>query len=158
MKRRIKFCLNIVLTSILTLFCVGCSEDSDTTGTIEKPFAIHNITGSVTGKDDIVVEGVKVIIVDKENIYNNGEVTKTDSLGNYSFELRVIPKSKTKYIVTFTDIDGAKNGSYFDKTTELIILENELNKDEEDGLYHGSVTKDISVQLKESSSLIADES
>ena len=145
MKRQFLVLLNVVITFILALFGVACeSRGADMYGT---PIAEHSIKGTVKGVNDTKIGEVKVSIIDKNNHYKF-DSTQTDSSGKYAFKLNALPQDTTKYILSFKDIDGDKNGSYLDKTTEVTILESELEGGE-GGWNRGSVTKEIHVKLEE---------
>lgn len=145
MRRKYTKLSNIIITLILTIFGVGCDKyGSEAYGT---PYATHNVKGTVKGASSTKIEGVKVTLTDKRDEHTI-EVTKTDELGKYEFKPHTAFPIDTEYQISFEDIDGEKNGSYEDKTTEVTILKSELTGGGDDWFY-GSASKDINVQLDE---------
>lgn len=117
-KRKYLQKINQLIILCLSIFGItGCSE-------MEKygapypaygsPYAVLDISGKVTNANNEAIAGIQI---STKGEYYNAYSTTTDSLGNYSMSMDIIPEDNIWIIAK--DIDGINNGAYQDDSVKV---------------------------------------
>lgn len=103
------------------------------------PHATFKVNGKITDQNNVGIENIKVSM--------EYDTSFTDKDGEYNLETSSFPTRDT-FRLTFVDIDGNNNGSYYNADT-LISFENIEYENGDDSWYAGEKTKEIIIKLQE---------
>ncbi|MFC2104110.1 radical SAM-associated putative lipoprotein [Bacteroidota bacterium] len=135
--------LGIVNKLILVFLAIsGFSCDPDDNGTIYyeygSPSADFKATGTIVDESTLQKLSNIEIVMDYDTVYS-------DANGNYEVIVRNSPLLQT-YNVSFKDVDGDLNGTYFPNDTIVDFSDVEFINGE--GMwYHGEKSKEINIKL-----------
>lgn len=108
------------------------------------PNADYQIKGKVTDMENNPIEG---ILVNNDSIFQTEE-TYTKADGTFEISFKAFPPSDdSKIDLTFTDVDGAENGEFADKTESISVTKTEEGSG---SWYEGLFTaNDVTVKMEE---------
>lgn len=108
------------------------------------PNAEFQIKGKVTDMENNPIEGIQV---NNQGSFDN-EMAYTKADGTFELSFKAFPPSNdSKIDLTFTDVDGAENGEFADKTENISVTKTEEGSG---SWYEGLFTADdVTVKMEE---------
>ena len=138
MKNYIILLVNKLILALIAFLGFSCDDVINIRDEYGSPCADFKVNGTVV--DELTLNKLSNIqvVMDWDTVYS-------DENGNYEVITSSNPSSQA-LLVTFKDVDGELNGSYFNLDT-LVEFEDPEFINGDDKWYYGEVSKEINVKL-----------
>ena len=153
MGKTIRKSVNSLISSILSIITIGAYFSASCSKKLERmygsPDVIYktvNFYGKVNNRNQDSIVGIKITAVDS-SLYEHDTVSGFSNFAGDYLLPKAIAFDAKNIKLTFTDIDGALNGSY--QKLDTIIRVDNLNSAKNDPHKYDETDKHVNIVLKE---------